>query len=328
MRYLIQPTLILMIIVGLFNTIACGEGQKTNDSPNPGAQDSTKRGKNDRQRSQDVGKNQDPPTDQDRQNLNPGESNSDSESIFELPKDPSVRGSFNVQTYTQGLQSAAYQSAMVFYPTGVNENKKLPVTTLSGGYSNTKETMTWVGEHLASHGMIVIAFTPTNNFTTDPSFWARGHTGAFKKIQEEGARSASPIKGMVDPRRIGIMGFSMGGAGTILAVDELKGEAAAAIALCPYQPKVPGAKTPILYITGTNDTTARPGPVIDAFERTQTGAPKALENIQGLGHGDIVRTNTFRKQLARSITSWMGLYVGKNENFRQFLDGSNLKFQP
>ena len=117
----------------------------------------------------------------------------------------------------------------------------------------------------------------------------------------------------------------MGGAGTILAVDEVGGQAAAAIALCPYQPTVPKAQTPILYITGSNDTTARPGNVVSAYDRTQTGGPKALQNIQGLGHGDIIRTNTYRNKLARSITSWMGLYVGGNEKFREFLDANDLK---
>ena len=334
MRDLLHPVLSFTTLCVLIGAAACSNDPKGDQSQGPrpdrsaGAQGD---GSRDRDRDRDDDDKREEPANSgssERNRLNPKDLENEENHVFKVPRDPSGRGDFRVQTYSQGLQDPAYQSAMIFYPEGITAGKKLPVTTLSGGYSNTKEQMTWMGEHLASHGMIVIAFTPTNNFSTNPTFWSRGHTGAFKKAQAEGARSASPIKGMVDPKRMGVMGFSMGGAGTILAVDELGGEAAGAIALCPYQPAVPKAKTPILYITGTNDTTARPGPVISAFERTQTGAPKGLENVQGMGHGDIIRSTTFRRQLARTITSWMGLYVGKNEQFKPLLENGNLKIQP
>ncbi len=243
------------------------------------------------------------------------------------PQDPSIKGSYLFASYTQGLQDGSYASAVVYYPKGFPKNKKTAAVTLAGGYSNTKEQMTWIAEHLASHGIVVIAFTPTNNFTTDPTIWSRGHTGAFQKIQQESDRTGSPINSLVDSTKIGIMGFSMGGAGTLLAVDQLKGRAGAAIALCPYQPRVPTAKTPLLFVTGTADQTAVPTAVVASFEATATGAPKALKNIQGMGHADIIRTATYRKELARSITSWLGLYLLKNTRYRKLLDNRDLKIE-
>lgn len=243
------------------------------------------------------------------------------------PQDPSSKGSYPFTTYTQGLQDGSYASAIVYYPTGLPKNKKTAAVTLAGGYSNTKEQMSWIAEHLASHGIVVIAFTPTNNLTTDAAIWSRGHTGAFQKIQAESRRSGSPINNLVDSDKMGIMGFSMGGAGTLLAVDQLGGQAGAAIALCPYQPKVPSAKTPLLFVTGTADRTAVPTAVVASFEATSTGAPKALKNIQGMGHADIIRTATYRKELARSITSWLGLYLLKNPHYRKLLDNRDLTIE-
>jgi fermentation-respiration switch protein FrsA (DUF1100 family) len=334
MRYLslIASCSTLLTVVTLSAPLACSDGKATSYENPEGGRESP--GKPNLPDGSDLDGSGDSSVSGDSK-TNPSGSKKDQEgegidgeaSSDEEPQDPSLKGSYAFTSYTQGLQNGSYASAIVYYPKGFPKNKKTAAVTLSGGYTNTKEQMTWIAEHLASHGIVVIAFTPTNNLTTDPAIWSRGHTGAFQKIQEESKRSGSPINNLVDSSKIGIMGFSMGGAGTLLAMDQLSGQAGAAIALCPYQPKVPTAKTPLLFVTGTADRTAVPTAVVASFEATSTGAPKALKNIQGMGHADIIRTATYRKELARSITSWLGLYLLKNSRYRKLLDNRDLKIE-
>lgn len=116
--------------------------------------------------------------------------------------DPGKPGPYKFQSYSDAnLADTGYQSAMIYYP--LDAPGARPATTLSGGFTNTKEQMTWLGEHLASHGFVVIIFTPTNNRVLDPNVWATGHKASLNKLKAENQRSGSPIAQKVRTDRLG-----------------------------------------------------------------------------------------------------------------------------
>src|SRR5690606_20431916 len=68
---------------------------------------------------------------------------------------PGSDGPNRVCSYTSGLSDRGYASARVSYPCGL-PNASYAATTLTGGFTNTKEDMYWLADHLTSHGYIVI----------------------------------------------------------------------------------------------------------------------------------------------------------------------------
>ncbi len=247
-------------------------------------------------------------------------------SIFDEPgpvDSPEEKGPYPVKSYTEGLDDSAYSSAIIYYPASEPKNgrKTFPATTLSGGYGNTKEQMVWIAEHLASHGIIVQIFTPTTAMSTDPTIWSTGHLGSIKKMKSEAENDSSPINGLVDTESMGIMGFSMGGAGTILASNANDKSVKAAIALCPYQPKPLTSGVSMLFVTGTADVVAVPANVEKAYNSSESDAPKALLNLTGMTHQGITGNGSYKRQLSRYLTTWYKVYLSSNLGYHTYLAG-------
>jgi dienelactone hydrolase len=238
----------------------------------------------------------------------------------EVVSDPGATGPYTVATHSEGRADAGYASAVLYVPKDARA-ERLPATSLVGGYSNTKEDVVWMAEQLASHGYIVLAFTPTNNFSGDAGIWAQGHEAALRKLTAEDARQGSPIFGKVDRERLGLVGFSMGGAGTIIAANAMP-EVRAAIALCAYRPQTPSGPSALMMITGTADTVADPGAIEAAYSSMTSEASHAFLSFKDFGHGDVLRSTRFRPQLAKYMTAFYQLELAGIAGYERFLAGS------
>jgi alpha-beta hydrolase superfamily lysophospholipase len=248
------------------------------------------------------------------------------ESVQEPLYDPGRKGPYAVSSSTETLADPAYNSAIIYYPSDP-EARIIGASTLSGGFTNTKEQMSWLAEHLASHGVITLVFTPTNNQSLNPNIWATGHKGGFQKLKSEAQRAGSPIQGKVDEKKIGIMGFSMGGAGTILAVNELGSSVKAAVPICAFRPVTPTAAIPLLLLTGTNDTVAIPANIIAAYAAMPETSPKALANFNGMTHLDVVNGGAAaqHENLAYYATAWYRVYMAEDGRYKTYLSGDEQK---
>lgn len=314
----------------IFHTAACGEGSGfSSDQKSQGAEISTSANgealPGSSATNPSAGNSERPPSD-----AFPDESqNSGSSPASGKIYDPGKPGPYQVQSYSDAnLTSAAYQSAQVYYPIDAPLMQTLPGSSLSGGFTNTKEDMAWLGQHLASHGFIVLAFTPTNNRSLDPNIWATGHKGSLEVLKAESQREGSPIKGRLKADKLGIMGFSMGGAGTILAVNQLGSSAVqAAVPICAFQPQLPTAQVPTMLLTGTSDNIAVPANIISAYTNMNTGAPKALANFNGMTHLDVVQTGLAaqHENIARFATSWYLVHLSAQAGYKTYLDGEENK---
>ncbi len=257
---------------------------------------------------------------------NPTETSPDANVPIEPLYYPGRKGPYAVTSYTANLADTAYNSAIIYYP---QDPKAIIIgaSTLSGGFTNTKEQMSWLAEHLASHGVITLVFTPTNNQSLNPAIWSTGHKGGFQKLKSENLRVGSPIQGRVDEKKIGIMGYSMGGAGTILAVNELGTAVKAAVPICAFRPATPNVAVPIMLITGTNDVVALPAAIINAYEAMPETSPKALANFEGMTHLDVTNGGTANQQenLAYYGTAWYRVYLGGDARYKTYLSGDEQK---
>ncbi|HET9240950.1 MAG TPA: hypothetical protein VFO10_27035 [Oligoflexus sp.] len=251
---------------------------------------------------------------------------SDASALAATLPDPGRRGRFSVSSYTANLANRAYQSAVIYYPRDSSQ-QKFPATTLSGGYTNTKEYMGWLGSHLASHGIITIIFTPTNRYSFDPRIWASGHKGALAQLEMENQKTTSPIAGRVDTTSLGIMGFSMGGSGTALAVNELGTRVKAAVGLCAYNPAVLTQAVPVLHISGSSDTVAPPQLIQRSVSTSRVKVPKAFAKFSGMAHQDVVFGGSHHEEIARYATSWYKVFLANDAAYKTYLNGDELKKQ-
>lgn len=100
--------------------------------------------------------------------------------------------------------------------------QRFPLVILSHGYSGAPEAMTWVAENLASKGYVVVGISHR-----DPPY---GEASAFLgpvlrrplddafvawMIQRRARAAGDMLNGLVDPDRVAVIGYSMGGYGAL-----------------------------------------------------------------------------------------------------------------
>ena len=239
---------------------------------------------------------------------------------------PSSNGSESVCSYTSGLSSTGYSSARVSYPCSLSA-ATYAATTLTGGYSNTKEQMYWLADHLSSHGYIVISMTPNNIYGTPP-VWQTAHKAGISELKEEGARRNSPVYKKVATGKLSIMGFSMGGGGALLAAADLKKEIKTAIPLAPYlgfsSPDYASISAKTLIQAGADDSVSWPSVVASYYQSLPSNLTRALTTFRGAEHLDWINTGsaTQHARFKTLITSWMKLYLDGDSEYATYLDGA------
>jgi dienelactone hydrolase len=238
---------------------------------------------------------------------------------------PTSKGNFTKCTYTDGLADKGYQSAIVYYPCEKNAGP-FPATTLTGGWTNTKETMDWIGSHVVTHGYILYAMTPNDNMGGNPQ-WRTAHNAGIARLKSENNRAGSPIAGLVKTDAMQIMGYSKGGGGTLLAANDQGANIKSAQAIAPYMDTVyniTGIKAATILYTGAEDPVAFPSRVVDMFNALPKTIDRTLAYFNGFGHM-VWFPNGGEKEHNQALTyivSWMKVYLNGDNSYASYLDGS------
>ena len=133
---------------------------------------------------------------------------------------------------------------------------------------------------LASNGFVVLAFDANTVFDF-PSSRARQAKAALQYLVEQ-----SPARSTVDPNRLAIGGYSMGGGAALEVARDVPTFRAA----MPYAPwnfvtDFSGVRVPTLVMTAANDTTAAPsGHGIPFFNSLPDAIPKGYAEWESGGH--------------------------------------------
>lgn len=249
-------------------------------------------------------------------------------SFTHAAEDPSSDGSARVCSYTSGLSNFGYASARVSYPCGLPA-ASYPATTLTGGYTNTKEDMYWLADHLTSHGYIVIAITPNNIYSTPPT-WATAHKAGVEELREQNTAYLSAVRGKVDTSRLSVMGFSMGGGGTLLAAGDLGSQIKTAVPLAPWlgtsRPNYSNIRAATLVLAGADDNVAYPSTIASYYQSLPTSIKRGLATFRDATHYDwYFDTYAARQDQTRFktlITSWLKVYLSGDTSYRTYLDGA------
>jgi dienelactone hydrolase len=172
-------------------------------------------------------------------------------------------------------------SARVYYPCDIDTLDKVHSTTLTSGMGGSKENMYWLADPIAAEGMVAITVSAANNMAV--SGYERAHKSGVAILQDENADPTSPLYGKIDS--YGVMGYSMGGGGSVNAATDLGDEVETCIALAPYTPN-PGANhsAATLILTGTADTVAPAYMGENAYRELDYIDARGYASMRGAGH--------------------------------------------
>lgn len=243
--------------------------------------------------------------------------------ITEYNQEFSNPGLHEICSYTNGLNNDGYSSARVSYPCDL-EDDRYPSTTLTGGFINTKENMYWLADHLTTHGIVVIAMTPTNRLG-QPPIWKNAHIAGFQQLAAENINTSSPIYNKLDISKRNIMGFSMGGGGTLLASAELGSEHTSTIALAPWlgshEPDYTAMNTPTLILGSENDSTAPNHKLF--YDNLPINITRGIAEFSDSTHGDWYGTSNPDKkaQFKALVTAWLKLYTDNDISAESYFTG-------
>ena len=116
--------------------------------------------------------------------------------------------------------------------------------------------MTW-GPYFASHRIVAMNIATARPFHDVPADRSAAVLAAVAAMVKENGRHASPLFGRLDVNAIGVVGYSLGGGGVLIAASQAVVPIRCAVALAPHRgpdwspkPVVPEqVAIPVLVIT-------------------------------------------------------------------------------
>lgn len=251
-------------------------------------------------------------------------------------------GPFDVERVRErdGLRNGPrYRGATIYHPVkkvaadGVEPPTppaRLASVVLVPGFMASERSMSRWGPFLASHGFVVMTIG-TNGFGDNPDARGAALVDGMVTLRAENERAESPLFGRLDPDRIAVGGWSMGGGGAQVAAT-LDPSIKAVLAFCPWKPRPHLTHdVPVFFLGAEKDG---PAPVrkhaLPHFERLDDTTPKLLYEVRGASHnlpmnpryagGDVGRfTLAWLKVFVDGDSAWLPLLQSRPENASRFM---------
>ncbi len=279
-----KKTLLSLITLTLPLTVLAGSDPEPTPTPDPGNGGSYERGP-------------DPTT-----------------SALEADRGPYSVGTINVSRYVSG-----FGGGTIHYPT--NTSGSMGLIAVVPGFVSYESSIKWWGPRLASHGFVVITID-TNSGYDQPDSRAEQLEAALNYTVSKSNDSGSAIHGMVDASRRGVIGWSMGGGGTLkLASDDHTIKA-----IIPQAPYYSGFNdfdeitTPTFIIACESDTIAPVGSHASPFYYdVPNSTAKAFLEINNGSHYCANSGNSDEDLLGKLGVAWMKRYIDEDTRYDQFL---------
>lgn len=255
----------------------------------------------------------------------PTPESTDPSSPYQRGPNPSVSfveaaGPLSVRTSRVSGAVSGFGGGTIYYPTGTTGT--MAAIVVIPGYVSSQSSIEWWGPRLASHGFVVMTID-TNNTTDQPPSRARQINAALDYLIAQNRSSSSPVNGMIDTARLGVVGWSMGGGGTLRVASE--GRIKAAIPLAPWDTTTfRSVKAPTLIFACESDSIA---PVRNHaspfYNQIPTSVAKGFVQLNRGNHYCANGDNSFNADLSRLGVSWMKRFLDNDRRYSQFLCGPN-----
>ncbi|MFC8100909.1 alpha/beta hydrolase [Streptomyces sp. NPDC057363] len=223
-----------------------------------------------------------------------------------------LRGPYSVaDTSVSSLAVTGFGGGTIYYPTSTSDGT-FGAVVISPGFTAYESSIAWLGPRLASQGFVV--FTIDTNTTLDqPDSRGRQLLAALDYLTER-----SSVRGRVDSSRLGVMGHSMGGGGSLEAAKS-RPSLQAAIPLTPWNldKSWPEVSTPTLIVGADGDTIA---PVSSHSEPFYSSLPSRTDRAYlELNNASHFTPNTSDTTIAKYSISWLKRFIDNDTRYEQFI---------
>ncbi|MFD5713692.1 alpha/beta hydrolase [Streptomyces pharetrae] len=223
-----------------------------------------------------------------------------------------LRGPYAVsQTSVSSLAVTGFGGGTIYYPTSTADGT-FGAVAVSPGFTAYESSIAWLGPRLASQGFVV--FTIDTNTTMDqPDSRGDQLLAALDYLTQR-----SSVRGRVDATRLGVMGHSMGGGGSLEAAKD-RPSLQAAIPLTPWNldKTWPELRTPTMIIGADGDSIA---PVSSHAEPFYQNLPSSLDKAYlELNNATHFTPNSNDTTIAKYSISWLKRFIDNDTRYEQFL---------
>ena len=226
-------------------------------------------------------------------------------------------GPLQVTTVSAGLRDGpAYGTQTLYVPQGAEP--PFAAVAIVPGFNTPESSIQAWGPFLASHGIVALTIG-TNTPTDSAELRSSALLDALVTIQAENTRAGSPLEGKLAADRLGIMGWSLGGGGTLIAASSTP-SLKAAITMAAYGPgaQYPQDQVPTLFLAGSADRNAG-GQSQGMFASLPSTTPKMLFEVQGGPHEIGNDPQNANGEIGRYGLSWLEVFLVGDDRYRQFL---------
>jgi dienelactone hydrolase len=223
-----------------------------------------------------------------------------------------ARGSFAIAQTTVARSSVSgFGGGTIYYPTSTTAGT-FGAVAISPGFTASQSSVAWLGPRLASQGFVIITID-TLSTLDQPASRGRQLLAALDYLT-----GSSAVRTRIDGTRLGVMGHSMGGGGSLAAANT-RPQLQAAIPLTGWHTTKNWStvRVPTLVVGAENDTVA---PVTSHSEPFYTSLPASLDKayleLNAASHSAPTSSNV---TVAKYSISWLKRFIDNDTRYEQFL---------
>ncbi|MEW2353281.1 alpha/beta hydrolase [Spirillospora sp. NPDC029432] len=223
-----------------------------------------------------------------------------------------ARGPFATsQTSVSSLSVTGFGGGTIYYPTSTSEGT-FGAVAVAPGFTADQSSMSWYGPRLASQGFVVFTID-TNSRYDQPASRGDQLAAALDYLTQR-----SSVRSRIDATRLGVMGHSMGGGGS-LEVSNDRPNLQASIPLTPWNLTKNWSRiqVPTMIIGAQNDSVASVTSHSEPFYNSiPASAEKAYLELAGASH---FAPNTSNTTIAKYSISWLKRFIDNDTRYEQFI---------
>jgi dienelactone hydrolase len=224
-------------------------------------------------------------------------------------------GPFTYRSFTV-TRPSGYGAGTVYYPT--NAGGTVGAIAIVPGYTARQSSINWWGPRLASHGFVVITID-TNSTLDQPASRSRQQMAALQQVATLNSTSSSPIYGKVDTSRMGVMGWSMGGGGSLISArDNPSLKAAAPQAPWNSSTNFSSMTVPTLIFACENDSIAPTSSHASPMYNSMRYNPRQYLEINGGSHSCANSGNSNQALIGKKGVAWMKRFMDNDTRYTTF----------
>lgn len=220
-----------------------------------------------------------------------------------------ANGPFSVSSSTiSDLATPGFGAATIYSPNDTSQGTFGGVV-VAPGYTASRSTMAWLAQRVATHGFVVI------NIDTNSRYDYPASRGDQIRSAVDYLRSVSSN---LDGNRIGVMGHSMGGGGTLEAIAD-DPSIDAAVPLTPWNTDKSWGEvtTPTMIIGAENDSVASVSShAVPFYNSLSSSLDRAYLELNNASH---FAPNSRNDVIGMYSVAWLKLYVDDDTRYETFV---------